>query len=141
MTATVRLFTSQDRDAVIHLWQQVFPTDPPWNEPADLIRTKLTTQPELFFVCELDNQVVGTVMAGFDGVRGWVHKVACHPSARRQGIAALLMRAAEQGLRDLGCRKLNLQVRADNQAAVAFYQAAGYTIEDRISLGKHLNPQ
>ncbi|MCL4158354.1 UNVERIFIED_CONTAM: hypothetical protein GTU68_009038 [Idotea baltica] len=77
-------------------------------------------------------------MAGFDGVRGWVHKVAAHPQRTRSGIAGKLMQAAEHELAELGCTKLNLQVRAGNDSALAFYQAAGYTIEDRVSLGKHL---
>ncbi|MEM9624050.1 MAG: GNAT family acetyltransferase [Pseudomonadota bacterium] len=138
LTPCVRRFTPQDQPGVVALWQLVFPDEPEWNESNALIRTKLTVQPELFFVCEWDNRLVGTVIAGFDGVRGWVHKVACHPDAQRNGVARLLMEAAESALAALGCNKLNLQVRAGNHSALAFYQAAGYQIEDRISLGKHL---
>ena len=127
-----------DHDAVERLWDRVFADDPPWNAPADLIRIKRGVQPELFFVCELDGAVVGTAVAGFDGVRGWVHKVAADPDQRRSGIARHLMAAVEDGLRSAGCPKLNLQVRAGNDAAVAFYKAAGYAIEDRVSMGKRL---
>ncbi len=136
----VRPFRDTDTAAVISLWETVFATDPPWNKPADVIRTKLTIQGELFFVCLLEEKLVGTVLAGFDGVRGWIHKMACHPDAQRQGVATVLMHQAEQSLVQLGCPKLNIQVRADNKSALAFYQAAGYEIEDRVSLGKRLGP-
>ena len=132
------MYRAADHAADVRLWDRVFADDPPWNAPADLIRIKRGVQPELFFVCELDGAVVGTAVAGFDGVRGSVHKVAADPDQRRSGIARHLMAAVEDGLRSAGCPKLNLQVRAGNDAAVAFYKAAGYAIEDRVSMGKRL---
>ena len=135
---SVHMYRAADHDAIVRLWDRVFADDPPWNAPADLIRIKRGVQPELFFVCELDGAVVGTAVAGFDGVRGWVHKVAADPDQRRSGIASHLMAVVEDGLRSAGCPKLNLQVRAGNDAAVAFYKAAGYAIEDRVSMGKRL---
>ena len=135
---SVRMYRAADHDAIVRLWDRVFADDPPWNAPADLIRIKRGVQPELFFVCELDGAVVGTAVAGFEGVRGWVHKVAADPDQRRSGIARHLMAAVEDDLRSAGCPKLNLQVRAGNDAAVAFYKAAGYAIEDRVSMGKRL---
>ncbi|MGI9324884.1 MAG: GNAT family acetyltransferase [Pseudomonadales bacterium] len=136
----IRPFRNEDEAAVIALWERAFPNEPPWNEPADLIRRKLAVQKELFFVCVSEERIVGTVMAGFDGVRGWVHKVAAHPDCKRHGIATRLMRAAEQGLEALGCRKLNLQVRVDNTSAIEFYKSAGYVVEERVSLSKRLGP-
>jgi ribosomal protein S18 acetylase RimI-like enzyme len=134
----VRPYESRDHAAVVALWSDIFADDPPWNEPAAMIRRKLTVQPELFLVACLDGQVVGTVMAGFDGVRGWIHHLAVHNSYRRQGIASVLMRAAEQGLGTAGCPKVNLQVRATNGAVIAFYRSLGYEVEERASLGKRL---
>jgi ribosomal protein S18 acetylase RimI-like enzyme len=84
--------------------------------------------------------MAGTVIAGFDGVRGWVHKLAVHPNHQRQGIATRLMEAAERGLAALGCSKLNPQVRASNAGVVDFYLRAGYVVEDRISMSKRLGP-
>lgn len=134
----VRNYRASDREEVIALWRATFPADPPWNKPADLIRNKLGYQPDWFFVCHCDNQLAGTIIVGYDGVRGWVHKVAAHPSFRRRGIASALMKAAENALQSVGCLKLNLQVRADNHSAIAFYQEAGYAIEDRVSMSKQL---
>ncbi len=134
----VRSYQPADREQIISLWSAVFTDEPAWNESDQLISRKLTVQPDLFFVCTIDNHIVGTTIAGFDGVRGWVHKVAAHPDYRRQGIAARLMNAAEQGLASHGCTKLNLQVRAGNSQAVAFYAGAGYEIEDRVSMSKQI---
>jgi ribosomal protein S18 acetylase RimI-like enzyme len=135
---SIRPYKADDEAAVVELWETCFPDDPPWNEPRDVIRRKMTVQPELLLVALVDDQVVGTVLAGFDGFRGWVNKVATHPSLQRKGIASRLMRAAESALADMGCPKLNLQVRAGNVAVVEFYENAGYTIEDRVSMGKRL---
>ena len=135
---TMRVYQSADEPAVIALWERVFPDDPPWNKPPDLIRAKVAFQAEWFFVCFDDDRLVGTVLAGYDGVRGWVHKVAVHPDHQRRGIARLLMTTAEDALRGAGCKKLNLQVRADNEDAISFYRTAGYAEEERVSMGKKL---
>lgn len=134
----IRPYESKDQSQVVALWNEVFPDDPPWNEPASMIRRKLTVQPELFLVAHVTGEVAGTVLAGFDGVRGWVHHLAVRASYRRQGLASSLMTAAEKGLAALGCPKVNLQVRATNSAVVAFYRSLGYEVEDRTSLGKRL---
>ena len=84
------------------------------------------------------DHVVGTVLVGYDGVRGWVQKVAVDPAYRRRGIASLLMDAAEKALRELGCPKLNLQTRTGNTSAFEFYKEAGYDVEDRVSMSKRL---
>ena len=134
----IRPYESKDHAQVVALWSDVFKDDPPWNEPASMIRRKLTVQPELFLVAVVDDQVVGTVMAGFDGVRGWIHHLAVRGSHRRQGIASSLMRAAEKGLEIAGCPKVNLQVRATNCEVIVFYRSLGYELEERVSLGKRL---
>jgi ribosomal protein S18 acetylase RimI-like enzyme len=135
----VRPFAAADRAAVVSLWREVFADDPPWNEPEGMIDRKLTVQPGLFLVAESDGRVVGTVLGGFDGVRGSIHHLAVVASQRRKGIARSLMQAAEEGLKRLGCPKVNLQVRATNVSVIAFYRSLGYDLEDRASLGKRLN--
>jgi ribosomal protein S18 acetylase RimI-like enzyme len=135
---SIRPYKAQDEEAVVELWKTCFPDDPPWNQPRDVIRRKMTVQPELLFVALVGDQVVGTVLAGYDGFRGWVNKVATHPSHQRKGIASQLMRAAESALADMGCPKLNRQVRAENASVVEFYKDAGYEIENRVSMGKRL---
>jgi ribosomal protein S18 acetylase RimI-like enzyme len=134
----VRTFGAKDRIAVVALWREVFANDPPWNEPEGVIDRKLKVQPELFLVAEAEGRLIGTVLGGFDGVRGWVHHLAVARSHRRNGIGRLLMQAAEEGLRRMGCPKVNLQVRATNLAVIEFYRALGYNVEERASLGKRL---
>ena len=131
-------YRSEDQSEVVALWKTVFPDDPPWSEPVSVIRRKLTVQPQLFLTGHLNGQIVGTVIAGFDGVRGWIHHLAVRAECRHKGIGTMLMRSAEQGLEALGCPKVNLQVRATNTAVISFYRSLGYDVEERASLGKRL---
>ena len=103
-----------------------------------MIRRKLSVQPDLFLVGVVDSRLVGSVLAGFDGVRGWIHHLAVDPTFRRRRYATDLIGAAEEGLELIGCPKPNLQVRAGNASALAFYESLGYKVEERISLGKRL---
>jgi ribosomal protein S18 acetylase RimI-like enzyme len=135
---TIRPYVVADQEAVVALWRSVFSGDPPWNEPHDVIARKSSVQSDLFLVGVFEGQVAGTVLAGFDGVRGWVHHLAVLPELRRRGLASLLMDRAEERLLELGCPKLNLQVRGSNTEVIAFYESRGHSIEDVISLGKPL---
>jgi ribosomal protein S18 acetylase RimI-like enzyme len=134
----IRPYDFEDESQVVGLWKAVFPDDPPWNDPLSMIRRKLTVQPELFLVAHTNGRIVGTVIAGFDGVRGWIHHLAVHTEFRRKGIATMLMRSAENGLEAMGCPKVNLQVRGTNTAVISFYRSLGYDMEERASLGKRL---
>ena len=137
-SVTIRPYQQDDDADIIALWNLVFADDPPWNRPEDIIKQKLTVQPELFLVAVQNDNVSGTTLAGYDGVRGWLHHVATHPDHRRNGVAEQLIEHAADGLRKLGCVKLNLQVRSNNQQVVAFYEKLGFEVEERISLGKKL---
>jgi ribosomal protein S18 acetylase RimI-like enzyme len=93
---------------------------------------------ESFLVAVLDGEVIGSVMAGYDGHRGWINYLAVTPSSRRAGVGRALMSEAERMLREAGCPKINLQVRGTNDSAVGFYEALGYTTDDVVSLGRRL---
>jgi ribosomal protein S18 acetylase RimI-like enzyme len=134
----IRTYQDSDHASVVELWSVVFPNDPPWNEPGEFIRRKRKVQPDLFWVAQDGDQIIGTVVAGYDGVRGWIYHLAVDPSRRRKGTARLLMHAAENGLEALGCPKINLQLRANNTSVVDFYKALGYNPEDRVQMGKPL---
>jgi ribosomal protein S18 acetylase RimI-like enzyme len=134
----IRPFRDGDRAPVIELWSRVFANDPPWNEPGGMIDRKLTVQPELFLIGEVDGGLAATVLAGFDGVRGWIYHLAVEPQYRRRGFGTSMVRAVEEGLKRLGCPKINLQVRARNSEVVAFYLSLGYRIEDHTSMGKRI---
>lgn len=142
-TFVVRTYQPADRSELEDLWARVFPDDPAWNAPAAMIANKLAVQPELLFVGRVDDgttraPIAGAVMAGYDGVRGWIYHLAVAPEWRRHGFATLLVRAAETALAARGCPKVNLQVRATNAAVVAFYRTLGYEVEERVSMGRRL---
>lgn len=133
----IRRFEPPDEIAVIALWRRCGLVVPK-NEPARDIALKMSWQPELFFVGESDGEIVGTVMAGFEGHRGWINYLAVDPAAQRGGAGRALMSAAEEALRALGCPKINLQVRTSNEAVIAFYRGLGYAVDEVIGLGKRL---
>lgn len=133
----IRPFQPTDRAAVIELWQRCQLTVP-WNDPDKDIDRKLRVGAELFLVGETGDGVIASVMGGYDGHRGWINYLAVDPVHQRQGLARQLMAAVEQRLTDLGCPKINLQVRDTNTAVLAFYEALGYRVDATVSLGKRL---
>jgi len=146
MTTTspsIRTFdAASDSDAVLALWQQAFPEygDPrkPHRDPRLSIANKLAVQPELFFVAVRNGDVVGTVMGGYDGHRGWIYSLAVAPEARGLGYGRALVAHAERALAALGCLKVNLQVLAAKDDVRGFYEAIGYRADEVVSLGKRL---
>ena len=129
---------TRHRHQVIELWQTVFGYEADHNNPEVVIDKKLETRDGLFFVAEKDMAVVGTVMAGYDGHRGWIYALVVHPQQQRQGIGSALLSVAQQKLARLGCLKINLQVLEENKTVQRFYAANGYGVEKRISMGKRL---
>ena len=136
-TMQIRPFREHDTDLVIALWRDCDLTRP-WNDPARDIERKVAMADDLFLVGTVAGHVVGTVMAGYEGHRGWINYLAVDPSERGAGRGRALMVAAEARLRALGCPKINLQVRGTNRDAIAFYQRIGFIVDDTVSLGKRL---
>ncbi|MGO4812961.1 GNAT family acetyltransferase [Cupriavidus sp. 2MCAB6] len=135
----IRPYLAADEAAIIDLWQTCGLTRP-WNDPKKDIARKLTEQPELFLVGEVDGQPVASAMVGFDGHRGWVYYLAVHPDYQRRDHGRRLMAHAEQLLIERGCPKINLLVRTGNSRVIDFYRSLGYAQDDAVSLGKRLIP-
>ena len=135
----IRAFSIADEAAVIELWRRCDLVRP-WNDPHKDIQRKLSTQPELFLVGEIAGQLVASIMAGFDGHRGWVNYLAVSLEHRNAGLGRTLMRYVEAALEARGCPKLNLQVRTTNHAVLDFYRRIGYATDEVVSLGKRLIP-
>jgi ribosomal protein S18 acetylase RimI-like enzyme len=125
-------------EGVDALWREAFPNDPPWNRAEAAIPAKLAVQPDLLLVAITDGRVVGSAMAGYDGHRGWLYGVAVFKEFQRQGVGRALVREAERRLAALGCGKINLQIRVSNRGVADFYARLGYSIEDRITMGKRV---
>ncbi|GAA4036174.1 GNAT family acetyltransferase [Parerythrobacter jejuensis] len=131
-------YKAEHFDGVKALWETVFPHDPPWNRAENAIPPKLKVQPDLFLVAINQSVVIGTAMAGYDGHRGWLYSIAVDPNHHRRGVGSRLLAFAEAKLTEMGCAKVNLQIRAGNEAVAAFYGHHGYSVEERVSMGKRL---
>ncbi|MGY2897488.1 ribosomal protein S18 acetylase RimI-like enzyme [Curtobacterium sp. PvP017] len=140
MEYRIRPFRADDTDAVVALWEACGLVRP-WNDPRRDIARKATVQPELFLVAEGGTGgVVAAGMAGFDGHRGWVNYLAVQPDLQGSGLGRTLMAEFERLLTDLGCPKVNLQIRAGNERVLGFYESLGYSDDRTVSLGKRLIP-
>lgn len=137
MSLTIRSFTLADTEQVIDLWHACGLTRP-WNDPRRDIERKMTVQPELFLVAEDGGSVVGSVMAGYDGHRGWLYYLAASPERHGTGIGRALVTEAEERLTAMGCPKIQLMVRPDNVGARGFYDALGYAAFETWNTGKRL---
>ena len=126
------------RAQVITLWEAVFGYEAPHNAPDLVIDKKRAMGDGLFFVAVDQGEVIGTVMAGYDGHRGWIYSIAVAAAHRQRGLGSALLSFAEKQLSERGCMKINLQIMAGNEAVEAFYRSNGYATEQRISMGKAL---
>ena len=107
------------------IWTALFPATAPYHAPAWSVRSMVAHAPDLFFVAEIEGEVVGTVLAGWDGHRGWIYSLGVRPDLQRGGIGSALLAHAVEALRARGCPKVNLQIRGDNRDVVGFYERLG----------------
>lgn len=134
----IRLYSTQDQEQVINLWEQCS-LIVPQNDPVKDILLKTAFQPELFFVCGIDQQIIASLMAGYEGHRGWLNYLAVLPVYRKKGIGKSLVFHALEKLKALGCPKVNLQVRNTNSEVIAFYKKLGFKVDDVTGMGKRLS--
>ncbi|MBC8384768.1 MAG: GNAT family acetyltransferase [Candidatus Cloacimonetes bacterium] len=133
----IRKYQSDDKQRVIDLWKKCG-LIVPWNDPEKDIERKLKDSPDLFFVGEIDDEIISICMAGFDGHRGCVNYLAVKPEFRRKGYAGQIVEYAEKKLKELGCPKINLMVRKTNQGVIDFYKRIGYKDDPVMVLSKRL---
>jgi ribosomal protein S18 acetylase RimI-like enzyme len=98
------------------------------------IQKKLKRDPDLFLVAELNEEIIGTVIGGYDGRRGIIYHLAVHENVREKGVGTLLMNEVEKRLQAKGCLKCYLLIVAENETAAQFYENRGWREmkEDRI---------
>jgi ribosomal protein S18 acetylase RimI-like enzyme len=137
MKTEIRPFQTSDEAAVVQLWKDC-KLVVPWNDPLRDVRRKLRVQPELFLVGLVSGELAATVMAGYEGHRGWLNYLAVAPRFRRQGIGRKMAAEAEARLRQMGCPKINIQIRTGNTDVIEFYRRIGFKPDDVVSMGKRL---
>jgi len=131
----IRQFSEDERSQVVRLWKKVFANEPPHNEPDQVITAKLKVDEQLFIAMD-EGTLLGTVMVGYDGHRGWLYSVAVDPQQQKNGIGRKLVEHALASLHEQGCLKVNLQIRSGNPEVIAFYKKLGFEIEERVSMGR-----
>jgi len=135
----VRCAVEADTGALVEVWTDAGLVRP-WNDPVLDVERKLALGDGLLLVAVEGERIVGSVMVGYEGHRGWINYLAVTLDARGVGIGRRLMAEAELALWARGCPKINLQIRDDNTQIRAFYEAIGYSVDEAVSMGKRLIP-
>jgi ribosomal protein S18 acetylase RimI-like enzyme len=143
----IRAFRASDTDDVIALWTAC-DLVVLRNDPHKDIARKLAVNPELFLVGEIGGEtgletghkIVASGMGGYEGHRGWINYLAVDPLHQGKSYGRKIMEAVETLLQELGCPKINLQVRSSNEAVQQFYESLGYGRDDVVGMGKRLAP-
>lgn len=129
---------ASDATAVVDLWERCGSTRP-WNPPHRDFDAALAGATSTVLVARDGDTLIGSVMAGFDGHRGWIYYLAVAPERRRAGLGRALMAAAEDWLRTRRAPKVQLMVRDGNDDAIAFYRAIGFAEQPVAVLGRFLD--
>ena len=133
----IRIFEASDEADVIQLWHRCGLVRP-WNDPHKDIERKKQKQPEWFFVGTVNGSITASVMAGYDGHRGWLYYLAVDPDYQGNGYGRLIVRTAQEALKAAGCPKINLQVRTENTRGIEFYRRVGFSQDAVMSMGMRL---
>ena len=108
------------------------------SDSPDEIDKKIERDPDLFLVAEADGDLIGTVIGGYDGRRGFIYHLAVLAPHRGQGVGGRLMQEVEARLRAKGCIRCYLFVTPDNVEAMQYYQKRGWQLMDNLPYAKDL---
>jgi ribosomal protein S18 acetylase RimI-like enzyme len=136
---TIRSAAPDDEAAIVALWQACGLVTS-YNDPAEDVRfARRKSNSDVLVGVHEDGNLVGSVMVGHDGHRGWIYYVAADPNYGKQGIGGRMTAAAEQWLKDRKVVKVMLLVRETNTQVVDFYKRLGFEIIPRVIMQKWLN--
>lgn len=135
---TIRSMTIEDYDEVFALWLRTARHGPSLcMRDADSrpnIQRYLDRNPGMSFIAESHERIIGAVLSGHDGRRGFLHHLAVDSAFRLKGVGRQLVDACEQALLDAGIGKAHLLVHVDNHEAGAFWVRAGWGERDDVHL-------
>jgi ribosomal protein S18 acetylase RimI-like enzyme len=123
-SSALRPATTADIEAVLAFWDEA--AEPTSTDSADALAGLLRRDPGALLVAEEDGRIVGSVIAGWDGWRGSVYRLAVSPHHRRRGLGRALLRAAEDRLAGLGGRRFHAIVVESNRDGMAFWTATDW---------------
>lgn len=133
----IETYSPEYENAVIELWRKCNLLRS-WNNAKKDIERKMKVSDKLFLIGFLDNEIIATVMGGYDGHRGYINYLAIDPVYQGRGIGKEIMQAIEERLKALNCPKINVQIRNDNLDTLNFYKSIGYNQDKVVSIGKRL---
>lgn len=126
----IRPATPADLDAVLAFWKTAAEGTSISDDRAGVERL-VERDPGALLLAEADGELAGTVIAGFDGWRCHLYRLAVHPDRRRRGIGSALLSAAEERFAGLGGRRADAMVLTRNETAHHTWAAAGYAPEEK----------
>ena len=124
-----------DQDQVISIWKSC-DLGKPQNDPVTDFQVALNTKDSTVLILESEQEMLGAVVVGFDGHRGWCYYLGISTEHQNSGNGRALVEAAENWLISRGAPKAMLMVRNSNAHVIGFYEKLGYSVEDTSVLGK-----
>jgi ribosomal protein S18 acetylase RimI-like enzyme len=125
---SIRELGLEDYDGLMALWQRagLHSLKPRGRDSREALAHQLASGVQTILGLEIEDRLVGAVVATHDGRKGWINRLAVDPDCRRGGYGALLIEAAEEALREQGLRVIAALIESDNQASLALFQKVGY---------------
>ena len=132
MSEQIRAATAADIDAVLAVWAQARSSAARTPDDPQVVARLLERDPGALLVAESGGQVVGALIAGWDGWRGNVYRLAVLPSRRREGIARALVEAGHDRLREQGAHRVTALVGGEEGGAHRLWRAMGYQRDEFV---------
>ena len=134
MEITISKFEIDSYEQVLDLWKQCEGIGLGDSDSKENIQLYLNRNPGMSFIAELNDQLVGAILASHDGRRGYVHHLAVSPNYRRKGIGKLLINRCLEELKNSGILKCHILMFNNNKTALKFWESIGWSYRDDICI-------